>query len=131
MFIHAIFAAALAAGAPTAGAETASLDAQRCAALVTERDQLRGKVGAARTRKTAGFLAGVAGRALAYAPGIEVGDSRIARLAGQEAETALHNQATSGLDKVRAEGGGADASADKAKLKAVDAEFDKLNCPKA
>lgn len=131
MFAYAVFAATLAAGAPSAGAETVSPDAQRCAALVAESDKLRGQIGAARTRKAAGFLAGVAGRALVYAPGIELGDSRIARYAGQEAETALHNQATSSLDKVRSGGQVADATADKARLKALDAEADKLSCPKA
>ncbi|WP_293407055.1 hypothetical protein [Phenylobacterium sp.] len=131
MLVYAVFAAALAAGAPDAGAETASPDAQRCAALTAESDKLRAQVGAARTKKTAGFLAGAASRALVYAPGLNLGDSRMAQYAAQEAETAVHNQAVSGLDKMRSGGQAADATAAKAKLKEIDAQAAQLSCPKA
>ena len=131
MFVYAVFAAALTAGAPDAGAEIVSPNAQRCAALAAESDKLRAQVGAARTKKTAGFLANVAGRALVYAPGVNLGDSRLSQYAGQEVESALHSQASSGLDRLRGGGQAVDATAAKAKLKEVDAEADKLSCPKA
>lgn len=129
MFVHAAFAVALAASA--SGAEAVSPDAQRCAALAAESSKLKGQVGAARTKKAAGFLAGAASRALIYAPGLNLGDSRMAQYAAQEAETAVHNQAASGLDKVRGSGQAADATAAKARLKEVEAQADQLSCPKA
>ncbi|CAN7373181.1 hypothetical protein LJR164_002259 [Phenylobacterium sp. LjRoot164] len=132
MIFHAVFAAALAAGAPSAAADAIPPEAAaRCTALAAEGEKLRGELGAARSRKAAGFLAGVAGRALVYAPGVDLGDSRLAQYAGQEVESAIHGQASEGLDKVRGTGKGADATSAKARLKAIEAESAKLSCRKA
>lgn len=134
MLKHSVFALA-AFAAVSAHAAPAELDpaaAKRCEALGKEAAELRDQVGAARAKKGAGFLAGMASRALIYAPGIDVGGGgRMAQYAAQEAETAVHDQAASGLDKVRSDGRAADATAAKAKLKDVDAQAAQLNCPKA
>ena len=132
MFKHAVLAAAATAALTSAAhAETAPGDLKRCEALTSEATGLRGQVGEARAKKTAGFLAGVANRALVYAPGIDVGGGMLQRHAGQAVESELHQQASSGLGKLQ--DGGRSASSEKAagRLKEIRAEAEQLNCPKA
>ena len=73
----------------------------------------------------------MAGRALIYAPGIDVGGGRLGQYAAQEAESALHQQASSGLDKVRGDGRAANSAKAEARLKDVRAQAEQLSCPKA
>ena len=133
MLKHSVSAlAALAAvGAHAAPAGLDPANAKRCAELAAEAADLRDQIGAARAKKGAGLLAGMAGRALIYAPGIDVGGGRLGQYAAQEAESALHQQASSGLDKVRGDGRAASSAKAEARLKDVRAQAEQLSCPKA
>lgn len=48
-------------------------------------------------RQVGGFLSSVAGRALAYAPPVDLGDSVLARVTAREIEGRAHEGAVSGL----------------------------------
>lgn len=133
MLKHSVFALAAfaAVGAHAAPAGLDPANAKRCAELAAEAADLRDQIGAARAKKGAGLLAGMAGRALIYAPGIDVGGGRLGQYVAQEAESALHQQASSGLDKVRGDGRAANSAKAEARLKDVRAQAEQLSCPKA
>lgn len=133
MYRLAISAAAAAAAAVLGGPGAYAQEAQpspQCAALAKEADETRNQAGSALTRKAGGLLANVAGRALAYAPAIDVGDSVLGRAAGQAVEGAAYEQAASGLDLARQNGQAADAKAAKARLREIRKAAAELNCPK-
>lgn len=123
--------AALAAPTSFAAADTVPTDPKRCEALAAEAAGLRAQLGQVRAKKTVGFLAGVASRALVYAPGIDLGDGTLQRSASQAVESELHEQAATGLGK--AQDGARRASFEKpeARLKEIRVEARKLDCPKA
>ena len=132
MLKHSVFALATfaAVGAHAAPAALDPANAKRCGELAGEAADLRDQIGAASAKKGAGFLAGMASRALIYAPGIDVGGGRLGQYAAQEAESAMHQQASSGLDKVRGDGRAANSENAEARLKDVRAQAQQLNCPK-
>ncbi|NEX94962.1 hypothetical protein [Caulobacter sp. 17J65-9] len=125
-------AALLAAAVLSAPAAFADEPASpQCAALAEEAAKLNDQVGAATAKKATGFLANVAGRALAYTPSIDTGDSALGRAAGQAVEGTAQEQAYSGLDKVQQSGRAADPKAAKARLKEIRKQSAELGCGKA
>jgi hypothetical protein len=123
--------AAVVAVLATSTARAEDQSSPQCAALAKEAGELRGEVSGAAAKKAGGFLANVAGRALAYAPAVETGDGVLERAAGQAAENAAHEQAYSGLSKVQENGRAADPKAAKARLKEIRKESAELGCPNA
>lgn len=134
MYKPATFVAVIALSLPTAGLaadQTAIPASPKCAALTSEAAKLQDRAGAASAKRAAGLLAGVAGRALAYAPPVNLGDGAVARATGYAVQSAAYDGAYSGLDSVRQSGAAADTKADRARLKQVRKEAADLNCPKA
>jgi len=100
----------------------------RCATLERERTELRGQRSAAVRRRAGGFLAGVADRALAYAPSINVGDNHLSRAAAQSIESEAHQQARSGLAAAEADGREAEPASAGDRLREIEAERARLSC---
>lgn len=134
MFANAFVLLALAgtvpAAAPQAAPPAAAPPAQ-CARLASEAEELRAQRSSAGGRRAGGFLAGLASRALPYAPSVDVGDNVLARAAGQALESEAHDRVRGGLDRAEEGGRAAGGSNAEARLREIEAETTRLNCPAA
>lgn len=101
----------------------------RCESLASEAAQLREGIRGATVRRGGGFLAGIASRALAYAPSVDVGDSVVARASGEAVEGAAHDAAQGQLHALRQSGQEFDVETARTRLEAIDREAADLNCP--
>lgn len=126
-----LISAALAApGTAFAAQERAVADPQtQCERLAGQAAELRSQRNAAGARRVGGFLANIAGRAMAYAPSPDLGDNVLARAAGQTLESEAHERVGSQLDGAEQRGRTADAGSASEPLRAVEAEAARLNCP--
>jgi hypothetical protein len=108
--------------------DSAAAPVARCEALAAEAAGLRLPRSAAARRKVGGFLAGVAGRALAYAPPVDVGDAPLSRAVGQAVESEAHGRVRNGLDAAAGNAGGAPPSASAERLGEIQRERASLGC---
>lgn len=108
--------------------ENAAAPSARCEALATEAAGLQSQRGAAARRRVGGFLAGVAERALSYAPPVDVGDAPLSRAVGQAVESEAHGRVRSGLDAAAGNAGAAPPPASAERLAEIQRERTSLGC---
>jgi hypothetical protein len=127
--VAALIGSALSGPAGALGRQEAAVaPPAQCDTLAAEAAELRAQRGAATRRKVGGFLAGVAGRALSYAPPVDVGDAPLSRAVGQAVESEAHGRVRNGLDAAAGAGRGAPPSAPGERLDEIQRQRASLGC---